>query len=88
MHPHDPYQQQPHQQPYYPPHQYPPQPPPGMYAQQPPNKAGLGGWAIVLWIAVPAILIALCCAGCLLTGSFSAFMEGFNEGFNEGVSNP
>ncbi|MEW2474623.1 hypothetical protein AB0875_12610 [Micromonospora gifhornensis] len=80
MHPHDPYQQQPHQQQPYQPHQYPPQPPPVVYVQQPSKAAAMGVWAIFLWIAAPAILIALCCAGCLLTGSFSAFMEGFNEG--------
>ncbi|GHJ13686.1 hypothetical protein OG767_06690 [Micromonospora sp. NBC_01392] len=69
MHPHDPYQPDPYQ-PYYPP-QYPPQP----------EEDGIN-WTTVLWVAVPALLVILCCAGCVVSGFAGAFMEGFQEGYS------
>ncbi|MEU8311385.1 hypothetical protein [Micromonospora sp. NPDC048169] len=74
MHPHDPYQQDPYQhqpyqqQPYYPP----------AYVEQP--SEGMSRWAVVLWVTVPALLVILCCAGCVVSGFAGGFMEGFNEG--------
>lgn len=70
MHPHDPYQQDPYQQqPYHPP----------AYVEQP--SEGMSRWAIVLWVTVPALLVILCCAGCVISGFAGGFMEGFNEGY-------
>ncbi|PGH43250.1 hypothetical protein COO58_01445 [Micromonospora sp. WMMA1996] len=71
MHPHDPYQPDPYQ-----PH-YPPQYPPG-YAPEPDGI----NWTTVLWVAVPAILVILCCAGCVVSGMAGAFMDGFQEGYS------
>ncbi|MFD6260527.1 hypothetical protein ACFWDK_03560 [Micromonospora chalcea] len=83
MHPHDPYQHDPyHHDPYQqqPPHYPPPQYPPQAYVQ-PPDQ-GTTRWATVLWIAVPAVLVILCCAGCVVSGMAGAFLEGFNEGYS------
>ncbi|MCZ7439518.1 hypothetical protein O7598_24155 [Micromonospora sp. WMMC241] len=68
MHPHDPYQPDPYQ-PYYPP-QYPPPEPEGI------------NWSTVLWVAVPALLVILCCAGCVVSGFAGGFMDGFEEGYS------
>ncbi|MDW3846173.1 hypothetical protein NMK34_06085 [Micromonospora sp. BRA006-A] len=76
MYPHDPYQQDPYQQ-QYPPPQYPQYP---AYAPQP--EQGTNRWAIVLWVAVPALLVILCCAGCVASGFAGGFIEGFNEGYS------
>ncbi|WP_431874365.1 hypothetical protein [Micromonospora marina] len=80
MHPYhqDPYHQDPYQQQaHYPPPQYPPQ----AFVQPPPAQE-TGRWAIVLWVAVPALLVILCCAGCVLSGFAGGFVEGFNEGYS------
>ncbi|MFI8804156.1 hypothetical protein [Micromonospora chalcea] len=83
MHPQDPYYQDPYQpdpyqqQAHYPPPQYPPQ----AFVQPPPAQE-TGRWAIVLWVAVPALLVILCCAGCVLSGFAGGFVEGFNEGYS------
>ncbi|MET7832056.1 hypothetical protein ABZS44_04440 [Micromonospora sediminicola] len=74
MHPHDPYQPDPYQ-----PH-YPPQYPPPGYAPGP-EPDGIN-WTTVLWVAVPAILVILCCAGCVVSGMAGAFMDGFQEGYS------
>ncbi|GAA3745371.1 hypothetical protein [Micromonospora maritima] len=71
MHPHDPYQPDPYQPQY---------PPPG-YAPPPPEPDGIN-WTTVLWVAVPAILVILCCAGCVVSGMAGAFMDGFQEGYS------
>ncbi|WP_089157083.1 hypothetical protein [Micromonospora sp. NBS 11-29] len=57
------------QQPYYPPHY--PQPEQDTFR-----------WSTVLWVAVPALLVILCCAGCVVSGFAGAFMDGFQEGYS------
>lgn len=57
-----------------PPHQPPYQPPP-IYVQQPSNKAAaVGVWILVLWFVGPALLLVLCCAGCLGLGGWGAII--------------
>ncbi|MDG4802660.1 hypothetical protein [Micromonospora sp. WMMD980] len=41
-----------------------------------------GRWVTVLWVVVPAILVILCCAGCVVSGVAGAFMDGFEEGYS------
>ncbi|MFI2712087.1 hypothetical protein ACH495_18385 [Micromonospora sp. NPDC018662] len=72
MHPHDPYQPDPYQQ----------QPPPyAAYYPPQPEEDGIN-WTTVLWVAVPALLVILCCAGCVVSGFAGAFMDGFQEGYS------
>ncbi|WP_431892679.1 hypothetical protein [Micromonospora haikouensis] len=71
----DPYHQ------YNPQQQYPAPPPQVVYVQPASSKAAtVGIWVIVLWIVGPALLLVLCCAGCMFTGIAGSFMEGVNGG--------
>jgi len=65
----------------YDPHQQPPQQPPPVFVQQPSNRAAtIGIWVLVLWIVGPALLLLLCCAGCLFAGGITAITDGISPG--------
>ncbi|AYF30619.1 hypothetical protein CSH63_24880 [Micromonospora tulbaghiae] len=81
MHPQDPYQQpQPYSPQQYPPppppmghHALPPPPPPAVVVNQQTSKAAtVGIWVIVAWLVGPLVVVLLCCAGCMFSGTIGA----------------